>query len=153
MNRDELSDMTNADIRAHAEVQGIKLGALDNKGTMIDKILGDFKPPTKKTDEKLSPLGAPYTIDIDEKGRNIGTRVNGKKFKVLIFDSPDDHNDVDLIFNGHNIRIQRGQEVIIDECYVDILRNAIINTVVQDQDTGTRSPRMQMVYPFQATPV
>lgn len=154
MNRDELSELTNAQIREHAEVQGIKLGALDNKGTMIDKIMGEVAPPKAPAHpEKLSPLGAPYTIDVDANGKNIGKRVNGLKYKVMIFDTPDDHNDVDLVFNGHNLRIQRGQEVVLDECYVEILRNAIINTVVQDPDSGHRSARQQMVYPHSATPV
>lgn len=154
MTREELSELTNAQIREHAEVQGIKLGALDNKGTMIDKILGDVAPPKAASpQEKLSPIGAPYTIDVDANGKNIGKRVNGKKYKVKIFDTTEDHNDVDIIFNGHNVRIQRGKEVILDECYVDILRNAVINTIVQDPDTGERSASERMVYPHSAMPV
>ena len=147
MNRQELEELTKAELQEHAEVSGVKLGALDNKGTMIDKILGDHVEPktAKKKEEKLSPLGALHTLQ--------GERVNGRKYKVKIFATEAEKSDVDLICNGHNLRIQRGQEVVIDEAYVNILRDAIIQTIVQDPDTGVRSVQERMVFPHQAIPV
>lgn len=146
MNREELEEKTKAELVEYAEVQGVKVLALDSKGTMIDKILGDHKAPDvpKKHEERLSPLGKLCTID--------GKPINGKKYKVKIFDTQGDHNDVDLIVNGHNVRIQRGKEVILDEAYVEVLRNAVINTVQQDEDSGVRMAREQLCYPFSAVP-
>lgn len=149
MTREELELFTKAELVAHAEESGVKVLAPDSKGTMIDKILGEYTAPAnpivRHQEEKLSPIGKLHTID--------GKPVNGKKYKVKIFATQEDKNDVDLIVNGHNIRIQRGQEVIIDEAYVEVLRNAVINTIVQDADTGIRTAMEQMVYPHQAVPV
>lgn len=149
MTRDELEAMTKADLKEHAEVSGITLAALDSKGTMIDKILGEYTQPEKAKpkyeNEKLPPTGALRTLQ--------GELVDGKRYRVTIFSTQDDKSDVDLIVNGHNIRVQRNKEVVIQEAYVDVLRNAVIDTVVQDPDTGIRSPQRMMVYPHQAVPV
>jgi hypothetical protein len=67
--------------------------------------------------------------------------VNGKKYRLTIFATEQDKSDVDIIVNGHNIRVRRGVEVVVDEAYVEVLRNAEINTVMQDPDTGVRSPQ------------
>jgi hypothetical protein len=146
MNRDELAAMTNNDIRAHAEVMGVKLGALDNKATMIDKITGSVEPEKPRVKEdRLPPVRGLHTLD--------GKKIDGKKYKLKIFATENDRNDVDIIVNGYNIRVQRGQEVIVDEAYVEVLRNAVIDTVVQDPETGDRIAQTMMVYPHQAVPV
>lgn len=145
MDRQELEEMTKVQLAEHAEVAGIKLGALDTKGTMIDKILGDYVSPAKegkKQEEKLSPLGRLCTID--------GIPISGRKYKVTIFATESDKSDVPLIVNGHNIIVKRGHEVIIDEAYVEVLRNAVIDTVVQDPDTGDRVAQRMMCYPHSA---
>ena len=72
---------------------------------------------------------------------------------MTIFSTPTDTSDVDIICNGHNVRVQRGKEVILMEPYVEILRNAVIDTVVQDPDTGVRVAQRMMVYPHQAIPL
>jgi hypothetical protein len=151
MNRVELEALSKNELREHAEVAGVTLGALDTKGTMVDKILGEYVEPQEKKkgsvhpEEKLSPLGKLHTID--------GKPVNGKKFRLTIYATESDKSDVDLIVNGHNIRIQRNKEVVVDEAYVDVLRNAVIDTVMQDPDSGVRSPQRVMVYPHTAVPV
>lgn len=153
MKREDLEAMTKDELREHATVQGVTLGALDTKGTMVDKILGEYIAPAKETDrkvsrlpeEKLSPLGKLYTID--------GKPVSGKKYRLQIFATAEDKSDVDIIVNGHNIRVKRGVEVVVDEAYVEVLKNAVIDTVVQDPDTGVRSPQRMQVYPHTAVPV
>jgi len=42
---EELEAMTKNELREHADVQGVTLGALDSKGTIVDKILGEYVPP------------------------------------------------------------------------------------------------------------
>jgi hypothetical protein len=150
MKREELETMTKDELREVAEGRGLELGSLDTKGTMVDKILGEYvavatpkKAPVKE--ERLSPLGRLHTID--------GKPVNGKKYRVTIFATEQDKSDVHLIVNGHNVQVRRGQEVVLDEAYVEVLRNAEINTVMQDPDTGVRSVQRMMVYPHTAVPV
>lgn len=153
MKREDLEAMTKDELREHAEVKGITLGSLDTKGTMVDKILGEYVAPAKEADkkvsrapeEKLSPLGKLHTID--------GKPVNGRKFRLTIFATESDKSDVDIIVNGHNIRVRRNMEVVVDEAYIEALRNAVIDTVMQDPDSGVRSAQRMMVYPHTAVPV
>lgn len=149
MKRYELEEMNKEELIEHAKVQGVELGPDDKKGTMIDKILGEFKgesKPAPKVDKTALPaLGHLHTL--------AGVKVDAPKFRVTIFATPDDKSDVDLIVNGHNVRVQRGKEVILMEPYVEVLRNAVIDTVVQDPDTGARTASRMMVYPHQAIPV
>jgi hypothetical protein len=151
MKREDLEVMTKDELREHAEVAGVELAALDTKGTMVDKILGEYVAPAGKpktaprVDERLSPLGKLHTVD--------GKPVNGKKYRLTIFATEQDKSDVDIIVNGHNIRVRRGVEVVVDEAYIEVLRNAEINTVMQDPDTGVRSPQRMQVYPHTAVPV
>lgn len=151
MKREDLEAMTKDELKEHAEVKGITLAALDTKGTMVDKILGEYVAPEKPAakritapDEKLSPLGKLHTID--------GKPVNGRKFRLTIFATESDKSDVDIIVNGHNIRVQRNREVVVDEAYVEALRNAVVDTVMQDPDSGQRSAQRMMVYPHTAVP-
>lgn len=150
MKREQLSEMTKDELREHAQVQGVSLEALDTKGTMIDKILGEHvavanpkKSPGKEA--RMPALGRLSTLD--------GKIVDAPRYRVTIFSTENDNSDVDLIVNGHNIRVQRNKEVILQEPYVELLRNAVVETVVQDPDTGVRAPSRRMVYPHQAVPV
>mgnify|MGYP006319268175 CR=1 FL=1 len=79
--------------------------------------------------------------------------VSGQKWEVMIYADQNDKGDVDLQVNGFNIRIRRGEKVIIDEAFVEVLRNAVIETTQWNPETNTRTPTQRMVYPFQATPV
>lgn len=145
MTREEYEEMTKDDLRSIADEQGVKLLALDSKGTIIDKILGVVKQEEKKIEVKEPPLGALYTLQ--------GEKFVGKKYKLTIFATENDKSDVDLIVNGHNLRIRRGEEVIVSEPYVDLLRNAVIDTTIEDQDTGKRHPQKIMTYPHTAVPI
>lgn len=149
MKREELEEMTKPDLMEHAKVQGIELDAAEKKGTMIDKILGEFVQakamPARRVEEKLPAIGRLHTLD--------GKPVDAKKYRVTIFATETDKSDVDLIVNGHNVRIRRGAEVILMEPYVEVLRNAVVETMSQDPDTGVRSAQKMMVYPHSAIPV
>lgn len=147
MNREELEELTKVQLIEHAEVAGVKILQPDSKGTIIDKILGEYKAPEKvsdkpKANQELPPLGALYDLQ--------GNRVDGRKFKLLIYSTESDKSDVDLIFNGHNIRIQRNKEVIVDEAFIGILNDAVIETIQQDPDTGKQTAQTVMVYPYKA---
>lgn len=146
MQREELEMMTKPELIEHAKVQGIELQPLDKKGTMIDKILGEYKeakaPEGKRKESPLPALGRLHTLD--------GKLVDAPKYRVETFETETDKSDVDLICNGHNIRIKRGVEVILMEPYVELLRNAVIESIVQDPDTGVRTSGKRMVYPHRA---
>lgn len=157
MKREELEAMTKVELVEHAEVSGVKLGSLDTKGTMIDKILGEYTAPEKpaeKTAERVKkmqpdapdiPMGALYDLK--------GNRITGRKWRLKIHATQEDSSDVPIIVNGHNIIVKRGFEVVVDEAYIKVLENAVVETVVQDPDSGVRTPMSRQVYPFQATPV
>lgn len=155
MNRDELEAMTKAELVEHAEVSGVKLLALDSKGTMVDKILGEYAAPAKPKEEERKikmqkdapdiPMGALYDLQ--------GKRVIGRKWKLKIHATQEDSSDVPIVVNGHNIIVKRGFEVIVDEAYIKVLENCVVETVVQDPDTGVRTPMSRQVYPYQATPL
>lgn len=150
MKREDLEMMTKAELVEHGKVQGIDLEPTEKKGTMVDKILGEFvaaKSPAKaqRVEEKLPALGRLHTL--------AGVPVDAPKYRVTIFATEQDKSDVDLIVNGHNVRIKRGQEVILMEPYVEVLRNAVVETMSQDPDTGVRSAQKMMVYPHSAIPV
>lgn len=159
MKRYELEEMNKEQLRAHAETAGVELGAEDTKGTMIDRILGEYKapaakavagsepvPPVKKQpDMKEPPLGALYDLQ--------GNKIKARMFEVEIFATANDSSPVPIIVNGHNVIVQRGKKVVLAEPYVEVLRNAVINTVVQDPDTGKTMPQRIQCYPFQAVPI
>lgn len=154
MNREDLEMLTKPELIEHAKVQGLELSPLDKKGTMVDKILGEHKEPAvvksasgkkMQTDAPDIPTNALYDLQ--------GKRMNGQKYRLTIFATPDDKSDVPIIVNGYNIIVKRGHEVVVDEAYINVLRDAVIDTVVQDPDTGARSSQRIMVYPHQAIPV
>lgn len=145
MKREELEELTKDQLRDHAEVSGVTVLALDSKGTMIDKILGEYTAPAKKVAADASkdiPLGALYDLQ--------GNKITAPLYKVKIYSSENDKSDVDLIVNGHNLRVQRGVEVVMMEPYVEVLRNAVIQTVAKDPDTGIETPIEMPCYPHTA---
>lgn len=146
MNREDLEMMTKDELVEHAKVQGITVLVLDKKGTMIDKILGEHVAASgKHVEEQLPAQGKLRTLD--------GKLVDAPLYDVEIFTTETDKSDVDLVCNGHNIRIKRGAKVRIQEPYVEILRNAVVETIEQDPDTGVRSSARRMVYPHSAVRV
>lgn len=156
MKRYELEAKNKDELREHADVAGIKWASDDTKGTLIDRIMGDLPAAEvtatgatatvkKQTDARDIPLGALYDLK--------GNKINGKKVRLTIFATEADKSDVDIIVNGNNIRVQRGKEVIVDEAYAGVLKDAMINTVVQDPDSGVRTPQQIQVYPHTVSPV
>ena len=145
MKREELEELTKDALREHAEVAGVTLLALDSKGTIIDKILGEYTAPAKKADkdsQKEIPLGALYDLQ--------GNKINAPLYEVEIYNTDSDKSDVDIIVNGHNIRVKRGYKVIMMEPYVQVLRDAVIDTVTKDPDTGIEQSVKHLCYPHTA---
>lgn len=149
-NRDELEEMTKVELQEYAEVQGIKVLVLDSKGTMIDKLLGEYI----KQEQPASKLAANAPLPPERGFYDLqGNKVNAPMWNLMIMSTEQDSTDVDIIVNGNNMRIQRNVEVQVPFPYIEALRNSTINTTVQDPDTGKTSPRQVMVYPHQASPV
>jgi hypothetical protein len=151
MKRYELEAKSKDDLREHAKTMGISFGEDETKGTLVDRILGEFSEPPvikekdqvkKQVDRAPPPTTGLYTLD--------GKKINGKKFKVKIFATESDKSDVHLIVNGYNVVVKRNVDVLLDEAYVEVLRNAVVSTVIQDPDTGERIPQTIQVYPHQA---
>lgn len=155
MKRHELQALNKEELLAHARVMGLEFEPTDTKAAMIDAILSgdperqheaEVRVKGAQARAKEPPQGALYTLD--------GKKVNGRKFEVEIYATQNgDNSPVDLVVNGHNIRIQRGKKVVIDEAYVEVLKNAVIDSVVQDPDTGVRTPQKIQVYPHSAVEV
>ena len=81
-------------------------------------------------------------------------KIDGQKWDVMIYGAENAKDQfVDLAVNGHNIRIKRGEWVRVDECFVEVLRNAVIQTYSQNPETGAQTPIERLVYPFQVRPV
>jgi hypothetical protein len=149
MNREQLEEMTKAELQEHAEVQGIKVLVLDTKGTMIDKILGEYKEPEKTVAKKDSGALPPEKGFYDLQGN----KIIPKMWNLTIMSTENDSSDVDIVVNGYNIRVQRNVEVQVAEQFIEALKNSTIQTNVQDPDTGKMIPRSIMIYPHQASPV
>jgi hypothetical protein len=147
---EDLADKSKDDLRDIAETLGITGISQDNKPTMIAKILGLYEDepvsdkPKIKDSRKDIPLGALYTLD----GKRLD-RSNTPVYKLIIHSTESDSTDVDVIVNGHNLRIQRNKEVEVLEPFVQALRNAIIQTVVEDPE-GNRIPSTVMKFPHTA---
>lgn len=108
--------------------------------------LAERGPGKAPKEARMPQIGQLRTLQND--------KIDGQKYRVRIFGSEnakDQH--VDLAVNGHNVRIKRGEWVQLDECFVEVLRNAVIETYEQNPDTGVKSPVTRLVYPYEAVPV
>ena len=142
MTRDELNELTKPELIKHAETIGIKLTPVDNKGDMVDKILGIVTP---KRDAPMPLEGALYTMQ--------GEKVTGlRMFKVTIHATENERGDVPIAVNGHLIKIQRGKEVTISEPYLESLKNTIITTQRFDKETSKMVPETLYNYSYSAVP-
>lgn len=141
MNRDELAEKTKPELMAIGEEMGLKLTPADNKGEMIDAIMG---VPAKKEEKQadIPPEGRLYTLQ--------GAPIAGRKYKVTIHATEHDRGDVFLSVNGFGMQIKRNVEVVLDESYIDVLRNAVVDTFTKDPDTGRVQKVTMMHYPFSA---
>lgn len=84
-----------------------------------------------------------------------GEPISGRKYRVTIMATEGETGDVKLGVNGHMIQIQRGVPVVLNEAYLEVLKNTVINTV-QHEDDGQRSVVRGLSIqrlPFQAEPV
>jgi hypothetical protein len=66
-------------------------------------------------------------------------QLNGEKMMKLIINSTagdEGKADVILVHNFDALTIQRDQEVIVPERYVNVLKDAVIVTAMRDNDTG-----------------
>ena len=90
MNREQLEELSKKELIEHAEVQGVKITAqIDTKGTIIDKILGDYRPSTKVAEPQEPKLGSLHDLQ--------GNKIKTAMYKLTIFSTENDKNDVDLI--------------------------------------------------------
>jgi len=153
--REELEEMTNADLREYAEGEGVAVLALDNKGNLVDKILGEYKAPSEKFAKAKPDASAQRISELTQRGLYDlqGNRIDAPLYNLTIHSTDGDNSDVDIVVNGYNIRVQRGVEVQVMEPFVQALRNAVITTNVQDPDTHVISARQIQKYPHQASPV
>lgn len=80
-----------------------------------------------------------------------GSLAGSRKMRVTIMATESDKEDVKVGVNGHLVQIKRGVPVVIDEAYVEVLRNSTIDTIVED-DNGKRAQVQMQRYPFTAEP-
>ena len=146
MTKDELNELTKPELIKHAETIGIKLTPVDNKGDMVDKILGiNNVRDMPKRDANMPVEGSLHTMQ--------GEKVTGlNMFKVTIYADETERGDVPIAVNGHLIKIQRGKEVIISEPYLEALKHSAIETQRFDQETGKMVPTSRLSYTFTASP-
>lgn len=154
-------ERTRGELFALCHDMGIKTSASDTKIDLILKLEGDPTKadiplipdgklklggdPPKQADKPLIPEGKLMTLE--------GKKINGKKYRVTIFSTEQDKSDVVMSVNGYAIKIQRNKEVILDQCWVEVLQNSMISTVDQDPETMAMNPVTRLTYPHQAIPV
>lgn len=96
------------------------------------------------TGEGLPKEGALRSLD--------GSLAGNRKMRVTIMATESEKEDVKIGVNGHLVQIKRGVPVVVDEAYVEVLRNSTIDTMVQDPDTGAKTQVVMQRYPFTAEP-
>lgn len=96
------------------------------------------------TGEGLPKEGALRSLD--------GSLAGSRKMRVTIMATESEKEDVKIGVNGHLVQIKRGVPVVVDEAYVEVLKNSTIDTMVQDPDTGAKTQVVMQRYPFTAEP-
>lgn len=144
MTREELEAKTRPELFEICRDDGIKASNADTKEDLVAKLAADDLPK-KQPDKPMIPEGKLLTLD--------GKKINGRKYRVTIFATEQDKADVAMSINGYAIKIQRNKETILDECWLENLRNSMISTVEQDPETGAMVPVTRLTYPHQAIPV
>lgn len=79
-------------------------------------------------------------------------KIEPKKVKLTISSTDDDKSDVTLAHNHRHILIKRDEPVIVDECFLEVLKHSVIETTVKDEDGKNRSVKIQR-YPFSVEPI
>jgi hypothetical protein len=80
-----------------------------------------------------------------------GSLAGSRKMRVTIMATESDKEDVKLGVNGHLVQVKRGVPVVLDEAYVEVLRNSTIDTIAEGDD-GKRAGVQMQRYPFTAEP-
>lgn len=77
-----------------------------------------------------------------------------KKVKITIHSEGEggDKGDVILVHNFRQIQIKRDVAVEIDECYLDVLKSSVIDTVVKGEDEKMRPVKIPR-YSYSIEPV
>jgi hypothetical protein len=94
-------------------------------------------------------------VDLPKEGalRSLdGALAGARKMRVTVMATESEKEDVKLGVNGHLVIIKRGLPVVIDEAYVEVLRNSTIDTIAQDPETGQKVAVKMQRYPFTAEP-
>ena len=97
-----------------------------------------------KADERKNPApkeGALRSLD--------GKAVSGRKYWVTILNQEGEVGDVKLGINGHMLQIKRGVPVLIDEAYLGVLENTVIET--RGEENGSPAQKIQR-YAYQVKP-
>ena len=111
-------------------------------------------PFAKDRAASAAPVKEPRMPQVGQLRTMQNERIDGQKWDVMIYAGENARDQfVDLAVNGHNIRIKRGEWVRVDECYVEVLRNAVVETYSQDAETGAKTPMRRLMYPFESRPV
>lgn len=109
--RPTLKGMADKDLEGVLKTLGVKREGMD-RDAMIEAIL----------DRQGSVMPQP------------GDPRVGRKFKVTVHPTESEKGDIDVQVNGHNIRIQRGIEVVIAEPFLKALQNTVIESFVLDPE-------------------
>lgn len=141
MNRETLMEKTAKDLRKQAEDAGHTVSANANESDIISLILGEV---IKQENKPLPPeKGGLYSMD--------GKLIKGRQMKVTVMSTETAKHDVKLAINGHQIVIKRDVEVILDEAWVEVLKNARSVNKFTDAD-GKVTTTATANYPFSAVP-
>jgi hypothetical protein len=81
--------------------------------------------PSGPEDEKAPQDAGGGAFDLNAEKRAASGEI---QHRIRIHRTETETGDVDLIVNGHNLRIQREKEVVIAERYLHVLQNAISET-------------------------
>lgn len=73
-----------------------------------------------------------------------------KTRRVTIHSTQDDSGDVKLGVNGRLMLVQRNTPVDLPEAFFEVLKNARIETIAKDPDTGRESIITMQRYPYSA---
>lgn len=71
-----------------------------------------------------------------------------KTRRVTIHSSEDDKGDVKLVVNGRMMLVQRNTPVDLTDPYIEVLKNARIDTISKDPETGKETPISLQRYPY-----
>lgn len=181
MDRNELEGKSKSELVTLGQGAGLSVTPAMNKPQLIDMLLANGAVEVVSPAQQLANIvanaddpeeGAKQAARLAEAAAKAEERKNpapkegalrsldgklagGRKFRVTIMATEGETGDVKLGVNGHLVQIKRGVPVVLDEAYVEVLRNTVINTV-HHNDNGERSV-VQAVsiqrLPYQADPL